>query len=100
MNRSSLYLSGFSLTSSPLPLLTCPALGVPHGFSTRLGGVSEGIFATLDLGAEAGPFGTGASGVSQHVLLNRRRFAEALGFGEPSDLRQTGTRAGDSFGFA
>ena len=28
--------------------------GVAHGFSTRLGGVSEGIYATLNLGMNRG----------------------------------------------
>ncbi|MER3557643.1 MAG: hypothetical protein C4302_07365, partial [Thermus sp.] len=35
------------------PLLTTP-LPTPHGFTTRLGGVSEGPFATLNLSAATG----------------------------------------------
>ncbi len=65
------YQSRFSLSSGPLPLLTCGAVPYPHGFSTRLGGVSAGNgLDTLDLGADAG---------SPEVAENRRRFAAALG---------------------
>lgn len=48
-------------------LLTCP-----HGFSTRLGGVSEGIFASLNLGANRGD-------AIENVLENWRRFGQAVG---------------------
>ena len=65
------YQSGFALVSESLPLLTCPALGVTHGFSTRMGGVStESGLDSLDLGAKAG---------TPEVTENRRRFAAALG---------------------
>ncbi|MCC8142041.1 MAG: peptidoglycan editing factor PgeF [Lachnospiraceae bacterium] len=58
-----------------LPLLTFPALSgtgiVTHGFTTRRGGVSEGIFASLNLG-----FGRGDD--PEAVKENFRRTAEAL----------------------
>lgn len=34
--------------------LTAPALGAPHGFTTRAGGVSAGPFASLNLGLSSG----------------------------------------------
>ncbi len=34
--------------------LTAPGLGVPHGFTTRAGGVSEGVYASLNLGLSTG----------------------------------------------
>lgn len=48
--------------------------GLAHGFSTRLGGVSEGCCATLNL-AFINPQDRTA-----HVAENLRRFAEAVGF--------------------
>ena len=65
------YQSGFSLVAGALPRLVCRGIGLPHGFSTRFGGVSYGNgLDTLDLGAAAG---------SAEVAENRRRFAAALG---------------------
>lgn len=46
---------------------------VPHGFSTRLGGVSEGCLASLNLGTQRGD-------TRENVLENYRRFASAVGF--------------------
>lgn len=46
--------------------------GVVHGFSTRYGGVSEGIYATLNLGANRGDDRAA-------VRENYRRFCEAVG---------------------
>ncbi len=58
-----------------LPLLMFPALSetgiVKHGFTTRLGGVSEGIFSTLNLGFARGDD-------PEAVRENFRRAAEAL----------------------
>lgn len=48
------------------------ALGVPHGFSTRVGGVSEGPFATLNLAITPGDDPAA-------VIENRKRFAAAIG---------------------
>ncbi len=57
------------------PLLTFPALSdtgiVKHGFTTRLGGVSEGIFSTLNLSFARGDD-------PEAVEENFRRTAEAL----------------------
>jgi hypothetical protein len=50
-----------------------------HGFTTRHGGVSEGRFASLNLGGKWGDD-------PQAVATNRRRVAEAAGF-HPDDLR-------------
>ena len=46
--------------------------GVAHGFSTRLGGVSEGMWASLNLGVSRGDD-------PDHVRENYRRFLEAIG---------------------
>jgi YfiH family protein len=55
-------------------LLRSTLLGpVPHGFSTREGGVSVGRYASLNLSAK---WGDDAAAVSE----NRRRFANASGF--------------------
>lgn len=46
--------------------------GIRHGFFTRNGGVSEGIYATLNIGA-------GSDDKPENVRENRRRVAAALG---------------------
>lgn len=46
--------------------------GVAHGFSTRLGGVSEGIYATLNLGMNRGD-------APDRVRENYRCFCAAIG---------------------
>lgn len=57
--------------------LTYPALEdtglVRHGFSTRLGGVSQGIYASMNLSFSRGD-------EREAVLENYRRIAEAIGF--------------------
>ena len=59
-----------------VPFLACDAFdaagGVAHGFSTREGGVSEGIYASLNLGPNRGD-------EREHVLENYRRFTAAIG---------------------
>lgn len=59
-----------------LAYLTCDGFdqagGAAHGFSTRLGGVSEGIFATLNLGMNRGD-------QADRVEENYRRFCAAIG---------------------
>jgi polyphenol oxidase len=56
-----------------LEILTCDALGpVRHGFFTRRGGASSGIYTSLNCGP-------GSSDQCQAVALNRRRVAEAMG---------------------
>ncbi|MBO6901512.1 MAG: peptidoglycan editing factor PgeF [Rhizobiaceae bacterium] len=46
--------------------------GVRHGFYTRAGGVSEGIYRGLNAGA-------GSNDNTRHVAENRRRIAQSLG---------------------
>jgi len=55
-----------------IPLLRSTRLPVPHGFSTRAGGVSEGDFAELNLGRKVGD-------LPERVAENGRRFLEATG---------------------
>ena len=59
--------------------LTYPAFeqfaDIVHGFSTRLGGVSEGIYASMNLSFTRGD-------KDAAVYENYRRFATALGFSE------------------
>lgn len=61
-----------------------PAIAAPHGFTTRLGGVSTGFSASLNLA-----FGRGDS--MENVEENLRRLGDAIGF-DPTRLvltRQT-----------
>ena len=46
--------------------------GLAHGFSTRLGGVSEGIWASMNLGLTRGD-------EPERVRENYRRFFAAIG---------------------
>lgn len=55
-----------------LEIITSAALAPRHGFFTRKGGASSGIFAGLNCG-------TGSSDQSQIVAINRARVAEAMG---------------------
>lgn len=56
-----------------LEILTADALGdVRHGFFTRKGGASSGVYAGLNCG-------TGSSDISEIVATNRGRVAEAMG---------------------
>lgn len=55
------------------PLLA--ALGVAHGFNLRTGGMSEGAYASLNLGRAVGD-------VPAHVAENHRRFAGAVGYAD------------------
>ncbi|PYE87349.1 peptidoglycan editing factor PgeF [Phyllobacterium leguminum] len=52
--------------------------GITHGFFTRQGGVSEGIYHSLNIGA-------GSNDEPRNVAENRRRVAESLGV-EPEKL--------------
>lgn len=58
------------------PLLDKPAgqggTRIAHGFFTRRGGVSDGIYAGLNVGS-------GSNDVPEKVVENRRRVAESLG---------------------
>lgn len=54
-----------------LPVVTAPGLGVAHGFLGRQGGVSTGIFASLNVGL-------GSSDDRAAVAENRRRALAAV----------------------
>ena len=61
-----------------LPIVRSPLLaaaGVRHAFFTRNGGVSPGVYATLN-------GGVGSSDSREHVAENRRRMALTLGVAE------------------
>jgi len=63
-----------------LEILTADALApFRHGFFTRRGGASSGVFEGLNCGR-------GSSDQSDMVAINRARVAQALGL-EPGDLR-------------
>ena len=70
---------------TPLPVLTDPALsalpGVRHAFFTRQGGISAGLYASLNVGL-------GSKDDPAAVLENRRRAAAH--FGAPADRLLTG----------
>jgi YfiH family protein len=57
-----------------LEIITSDALAPRHGFFTRKGGASSGIFAGLNCG-------TGSSDQTEAVAINRARVAEAMGVG-------------------
>ena len=54
------------------------AAGVPHAFSTRLGGVSAGLFESLNLG---NPFGCDAHDPTDNIRTNEQRLLRAAGGG-------------------
>ena len=55
-----------------LEILTSDTIAFPHGFFTRKGGASSGMFAGLNCGP-------GSTDVPSAVQVNRARVAEALG---------------------
>jgi polyphenol oxidase len=59
---------------STLEIISSDALAPRHGFFTRKGGASSGIFAGLNCG-------TGSSDQTEAVAINRGRVAEAMGVG-------------------
>ncbi len=63
-------------TRNGVPLLYADGIeadgGAAHGFSTRLGGVSQGVFVSLNLGLTRGDD-------PEHVRENYRRFLSAAG---------------------
>ena len=64
------------LHEGSVPYLTFKKLdqaGVRHGFSTRMGGVSEGMFSALNLSYNRGD-------KKEAVDENFRRISEAIGF--------------------
>lgn len=70
--------TSFDLVSAPdgVRYLACKGITAPHGFSTRLGGQSEGPYASLNLGVSSGD-------EVAVVQENRRAWARALGFTPP-----------------
>jgi len=56
----------------PEEYITSQLITCPHAFSTRLGGVSEGIYASLNLGLNRGD-------APERVMENWRLFGEACG---------------------
>jgi YfiH family protein len=60
---------------NPDLFLTAPHLPLPHGFSTRRGGVSGGAYASLNLGLSTGD-------QPRHVEENRIRFLSLFGAGK------------------
>lgn len=53
--------------------------GLKHGFSTRIGGVSEGIYKSMNLSFSRGD-------EFDKVMENHRRFAEAVGYDHKSTV--------------
>ena len=56
-----------------LEYLTAPNMNISHAFTTRLGGVSEGIFASLNIAMHRGD-------LEENVERNYEILADALGF--------------------
>lgn len=70
-----------SAMPAPTPILAEPLNGLPHGFFTREGGVSTGIYATLN----GGP---GSGDEAAAVAENRARIAGRLGVGALVSVHQ------------
>ncbi|WP_237724829.1 peptidoglycan editing factor PgeF [Deinococcus alpinitundrae] len=67
-------------------MLHAPNLTSPHGFTTRFGGVSQGVYAAPDGSGGFNMDGRAIGGGQddpQHVAENRRRAVGALGFAPP-----------------
>jgi YfiH family protein len=60
------------MPSMPPSFVRSSLLPVPHGFATRTGGVSEGVYASLNLGFAVGD-------LRERVEENHRRLAAAVG---------------------
>ncbi len=62
-----------------VPYLTFPVLSklpfIKHGFSTRIGGVSDGMFSSMNLGRGNGP----VKDEKERVLENFRRISKSIG---------------------
>lgn len=65
-----------------LEIITSPALSPRHGFFTRKGGASSGIFAGLNCGL-------GSSDQTEVVAINRARVADAMGADHLITVHQT-----------
>jgi len=62
-----------AIKNGALEYLTASNLSVPHGFTTRLGGVSAGHLESLNLGMHRGDD-------PENVVENYRRLGQAIGF--------------------
>lgn len=67
------------ITENGAPFIRFDALKdidfINHGYSTKLGGVSEGVFASMNLGFDRGDD-------NENVMENYRRIAKSIGFDE------------------
>ena len=66
-------MSFVDIQSDTLEYEAAQGICVPHGFTTRLGGVSEGIFASLNIACHRGDS-------EENVAENFRRLGKAIGF--------------------
>ena len=71
-----------------LDIITSDAIPFRHGFFTRKGGASSGIFAGLNCGA-------GSSDQSEIVAINRARVAEAMGVALPALINMNQVHSAD-----
>lgn len=66
--------------SKEVPYFTFPVLQqltfIRHGFSTKLGGVSTGMFTSMNFGSETSPY----ADVPANIKENYRRIAKSIGF--------------------
>jgi YfiH family protein len=62
-----------NVTFGSMEYLVAENIAVPHGFTTRLGGVSSGIFGSLNLGLHRGD-------EPENVAKNREILAKAIGY--------------------
>lgn len=60
-------------TNNNVTFFSSDILSVPHGFTTRLGGVSTGVLASLNLGFHRGD-------AEKNIVENYRRLGNAVGF--------------------
>ncbi len=77
-------MSIITLRNGTLEYLVAEGIAAPHAFTTRLGGVSTGMFASLNIGAQRGD-------TAENVTKNLQILADELGF-DPQKLictRQT-----------
>ena len=68
-------LTGFSDDTESVKIHTSDKIKNPHAFSTRIGGVSDGVYSSLNLGMNRGDD-------VNRVKENWRRFLEAAGISE------------------
>ena len=71
-----------TIQKGPLEYMAAEGISVPHCFTTRLGGVSRGHLASLNIGVHRGD-------APENVAENYRRLGEALGFSHLVLTRQT-----------